>query len=140
MTKALERRVVGTDFLQVMIAGVSRDGSYVPHDHPTFTGIFTPRDVAEEKALLKMRIHNYIPQEFPCPYNPSTGMTECFSDCVSRMARSSDHPCPEWDLHRDEELLRRLKRLAIWRTVFLDARCGDGQELLDDNDMIHSHQ
>ncbi|PMD52179.1 uncharacterized protein K444DRAFT_709177 [Hyaloscypha bicolor E] len=66
--------------------------------HKRFVGTYTTEDLAAEKGRLEQIIASYDPQEFPCPYNPSTGQVNCFSSCISY--KLDGIICPERTLYQ----------------------------------------
>src|SRR5262245_13130156 len=60
--------------LKVSIAGLeSRNRSH-------YVGTYTPEPLGAEKERNERIIADYIEQEFPCPYIPSTGRTCCLQN------------------------------------------------------------
>jgi hypothetical protein len=79
-----------------------------------FIGSYASDDLTIQKRFLEQIITDYVPQEWPCPYNLSSGNTECFGDCVSYIVDGME--CPE---HRLNSAKRELLRLDLRRFLTL---------------------
>jgi hypothetical protein len=74
-------------------------------------------------------IADYVPQESPCPYYPSTGRVECDRDCVSY--NFDDEECPELELYTAKKGLLRLKMRQFLALGFAVPSFAGANDFLD---------
>lgn len=101
-------------------------------------GLYEFANDASRNRDLNAEIASYRPQEFPCVYNPSTGQTECWRNCVT--AESDLVECPERSVEnaRRERSRRNLRRFLKLAFSYPSLEVTNG--LLDDTDVVTSHQ
>lgn len=124
-------------YLKISIAGWESKGKQQTKHKGRFVGTYTVEDVAAKKRRLEQIIANYDPQKFPCPYNPSTGQIDCFSECISYIL--DEMVCPERTLYQAERELSRLKMRPFLTLAFSDPGIAAGNGLLDGEGVINSH-
>jgi hypothetical protein len=71
-------------------------------------------DLPTQKQRLEQVISDYIRQEYPCEYDPSSGHVDCNDFCISKIA--DDFECPEKILYEGK---RDLSRLSLRRLLVL---------------------
>lgn len=94
--------------------------------------------MARKIGQWERAVDNYEPQEFPCAYNPSTGSTNCFVDCVSYQSDFAD--CPEQELYHAQRQLLRSRMQPFLKLTFSNPTLAAGNDLLKDNGLVNSHQ
>jgi hypothetical protein len=119
------------EYLKLSIAG--RDPQCLHKG--TFIGSYANDDFAARKKSLEKIIANYVPQELPCPYDPSLGRTDCFNECVSWLVDGLE--CPEQRLSSAERELSRLKMREFLVLAFSSPSIARANDLLN-GDLINS--
>ena len=101
-------------------------------------GTHSSIDFEDEKRQVEGSIAGYVPQEYPCAYNPGTGSTDCFLDCVSYHVDWAE--CPECTFYRAQRQLLRYPMLQFFKLAFYHPRFAEGNGLFEDKHLIKSHQ
>ncbi|CBF81787.1 predicted protein [Aspergillus nidulans FGSC A4] len=100
-----------------------------------FVGLY--RDLTSERSKLEGDIANYEEKEFPCPYDSSTGMVDCFRDiCISYM--DDTQLCPERRLYNSQRQLLRLTRRPLLTQAFSNRNVAKVNNLLQGERLIYS--
>ncbi|PVH96265.1 hypothetical protein DM02DRAFT_535641, partial [Periconia macrospinosa] len=116
----------------ITIAGCESQGT----SKSTFIGTYTDDYLTAEKGRLEQIIADYVPQEFPCPYDPSTGRTACLYDCIS--SNIEEEECPEQKLHYAERDLLRFRMRPYLTLAFSCPSIAAANGLLDGEDIAIS--
>jgi len=122
--------------VEILIAGPELKGKQRTK-HKRFVGTYTTEDLTAEKGRLEQTIASYDPQEFPCPYNPSTGQVNCFSSCISYQLDGII--CPEQTLYQAQRELSRLSMRPFLTLAFSDPGVAAVNGLLDGEGVINTH-
>ncbi|PMD37950.1 hypothetical protein L207DRAFT_431552 [Hyaloscypha variabilis F] len=122
--------------VEISIAGRELKGKQRTN-HKRFVGTYTTEDLAAEKGRLEQTIASYDPQEFPCPYNPSTGRVNCFSSCISYQLDGIT--CPEQTLYQARRELSRLNMRPFLTLAFSDPGVATVNGLLEGEGVINTH-
>lgn len=99
-----------------------------------FIGSYTEEDIETQKQRLEQKVAEYMPQEFPCSYDPETGRTDCFNDCVSWVGYGLE--CPEETFHSAERGLRRLNMRQFLALAFSDPSIAKGNDFFADDILL----
>ena len=73
---------VADRYLKISVAGQELKGKK-SKPKSSFVGIYTVANSAVEVRRFQQIIANYLSQYFPCPYNPPSGETDHFIDCIT---------------------------------------------------------
>ena len=103
-----------------------------------FVGNYATEDLDAEKRRFEHIIASYKPQEFPCPYNPSTGQRDCFTNCISYILDNAE--CPEQTLYEAQRKLSCIKMRLFLELAFSDPGLATANGLLDGKGVINSHR
>jgi hypothetical protein len=86
---------------------------------------------------LEHLVTGYVPQEWPCPYNSSTGQTDCNDCCVSLDIPEIE--CPERVFYRAKRRLSCIRRRAFLKLAFSNINFSTSYDLFDE-DCIYSEK
>lgn len=102
-----------------------------------FIGMYKTKDFHTEKKRLEEIIERYREQEFPCPYNLSTGRVDCLQGCVSGII---DIRCPEEVLFEAERELQNLETRHLMKLAFSNPTLAASNEFLQREKMVYGHR
>ena len=105
-----------------------------------WVGAYSDECLEKDMNRLKTNINNYEPQEWPCPYNLSTGTIDCTIHCLSSNIPEFDVECPERRKFTLERRLDQLMSRSLLHLLFEDPKLAVGNDLLKDEELIYSHQ
>jgi hypothetical protein len=101
--------------------------------------LYRDTEPARKRSKLEDKIANYEPQDFPCPYNPSTGTVDCFiNNCISCMA--DDIECPERCFYESQRQILHLKRRPLLTQAFSNGNVAKANNLLRKERLVYSHR
>lgn len=98
--------------------------------------MYATEDLHTEKRRLEGIIENYQEQDFPCPYDTSTGVVDCLHGCVSD---SLDVQCPERLLIEAERKLQNLETRPLMKLAFFDPSLATLNEFLKREGLVYGH-
>jgi hypothetical protein len=133
--KDLASNVSNSD-LKISIARRESQSTSKGTSKDTFIGTYKDDYLVAEKGRLEQTIADYTPQEFPCPYNPSTGRTACLYECIT--STIDEVGCPEQELHHAERELLRLEMRPYLTLAFSYPSVAAANDLLDRDDIAIS--
>ncbi|PWY82687.1 hypothetical protein BO83DRAFT_385284 [Aspergillus eucalypticola CBS 122712] len=127
---------------KVEIVDISIAGQKLANDHRStgieYVGIYNSEDLVAKRKHLEQVIADYKPQDWPCPYDISTGSVVCLYDCVTSYADYVE--CPERTKFRAERELSLLSLRPILTQCFFQAKIAAHNHLLSRERLIHGHQ
>lgn len=116
----------------IAIPKISIAGQKLANDHRStgieYVGIYNSEDLVAKRKHLEQVIADYKPQDWPCPYDVSTGIVVCLDDCVTSYADYAE--CPERTKFRAERELSLLRLRPIFTHCFLKAEIAAHNHLL----------
>ena len=122
---------------KVSIAGMSRRNPSRSGGAAEFVGMYTKKDLQIEKKRLEGIIEGYREQKYPCPYNLSTGMVDCFDTCVSY---DIDVKCPEEVKFDAERQLDNLETRHLMKHAFSHPELAHLNDYLQGEKVIYGHR
>lgn len=130
----------GSDRCQkISIAGRKQEINNRSTSNIEYVGIHKSEDYLSKRKTLEQIIENYRPQDFPCPYNPSTGTVDCLGNCISRIIDEYGE-CPEETLYRSQRELVQLNIRKLLTQLFFHAELAALNCLLNKEGLINGHQ
>ncbi|RFU24975.1 hypothetical protein B7463_g11362, partial [Scytalidium lignicola] len=114
------------NIVKISIAGREPNGDRKPRNSDRYIGTYNDNLESEIKQQEQI-IANYEEQEYPCPYNPSTGIVECNDSCISSIL---DVPCPMRRYYKAERKLKELKMRPFLTLAFSNPDIGETNALL----------
>lgn len=116
---------------KISIAGRKPEMNNRSTSNIEYIGIHTSEDYLTKRKNLEQIIENYRPQDFPCPYNPSTGTVDCLGNCISRII-DEYRECPEETLYKSQRELVQLDtwKPPSWTRVIIKSNPSNSQWLL----------
>lgn len=104
-----------------------------------YLGLYREAEPPNKRSELEDNIANYKPQDFPCPYNPSTGKANCFTNyCISCIV--DDMECPENRLYESQRQLLHLIRRPLLTQAFTNENVANGNSLVKNEKLLYSHR
>ncbi len=130
----------GSDRCQkISIAGSKPEINNQSTNNIEYVGMHKSEDHLTKRKNLEQIIENYQPQDFPCPYNPSTGTVDCLDNCISRIIDEYGE-CPEKTLYRSQRGLVQLDIRKLLTQLFFHAELAALNCLLNKEGLINGHQ
>lgn len=102
-----------------------------------FVGMYTKKDLQNEKKRLERIIDNYRQQDDPCQYNLSTGSVDCWETCVSSII---DVECPEKVKYDAERQLENLETHRLMTLAFSDPELASLNDFLQGENVVYGHR
>ena len=100
-----------------------------------YLGLYREAEPANKRSELEDNIANYKPQDFPCPYNPSTGKANCSTNyCISCIV--DDMECPENRLYESQRQLLDLIRRPLLTQAFTNENVANGSNLVKNEKLL----
>lgn len=125
------------DLVDISIAGMNRRNPSCSGGAAEFVGMYTKKDLQIEKKRLESVIEGYEEQEYPCPYNPCTGLVNCFDNCVSY---DEDVKCPEKVKFDAERQLENLETRHLMKHAFSHPELAHLNDYLQGEKVIYGHR
>ncbi|KAJ5100764.1 hypothetical protein N7456_006816 [Penicillium angulare] len=125
------------DLIEVSLAGMNLRAHNSSRGAVGFVGMYTGKDLQNEKERLKHIIKNTEEQDYGCQYNLSTGQVECFATCVSEMI---DVKCPEKARFEAQRQLENLETHQLMRLAFSNPELSSLNDFLRGEHVVYGHR
>ncbi|QPH18210.1 hypothetical protein C2857_003205 [Epichloe festucae Fl1] len=122
--------------VDIALAGSSPTGKHGSLGKAEYYGSYSSSDLGEEVTRLQQKISTYRPQEWPCVYDDSTGMTLCRETCVSGITGET---CPEKILFHQQRRLNQIRLRPLLRLAFMNPGIAKVNDLFKDENVICGH-